>query len=92
MLEPPRPMNASGESHPDSRREKGRGARRRTGKAEVLILCYHAVSENWSSTLSVTPQALESQLEFLVSKGYAGATFTEAALEDHPPQGGRGHF
>jgi peptidoglycan/xylan/chitin deacetylase (PgdA/CDA1 family) len=41
------------------------------------------VSEDWSSTLSVTPQALESQLEFLASKGYVGATFTEAALEDH---------
>jgi peptidoglycan/xylan/chitin deacetylase (PgdA/CDA1 family) len=48
------------------------------------MLCYHAVSEDWSSTLSVTPQALDSQLEFLVSKGYVGMTFSDAALEDHP--------
>jgi len=50
----------------------------------VLILCYHAVSEDWSSPLSVTPQALEDQMEYLASKGYTGVTFTEAALEDHP--------
>lgn len=50
----------------------------------MLILCYHAVSEDWSSPLSVTPQALEGQMQFLASKGYTGVTFTEAALEDHP--------
>jgi peptidoglycan/xylan/chitin deacetylase (PgdA/CDA1 family) len=51
---------------------------------DVLILCYHAVSEQWDSSLSVTPSALESQMEFLVSKGYRGVTFTDAALNDHP--------
>jgi peptidoglycan/xylan/chitin deacetylase (PgdA/CDA1 family) len=71
-------MNSS-ESHTANRPV----GRRRSGTADVLILGYHAVSEDWTSTLSVTPEALQGQLEFLVSKGYVGATFTEAALTDH---------
>lgn len=77
-------MNSSGEIRPTTRQSQPRRARLRIGKPDVLILCYHAVSEDWDSTLSVTPQALESQLELLVSKGYTGVTFTDAALEDHP--------
>lgn len=50
----------------------------------MLVLGYHAVSEEWTSPLSVTPQALEAQMRFLVSRGYSGVTFTEAALENHP--------
>jgi peptidoglycan/xylan/chitin deacetylase (PgdA/CDA1 family) len=57
---------------------------RRVGKPDVLMLCYHGVSEDWTSPLCVTPDALQSQLEFLASKGYAGVTFTEAALDNHP--------
>jgi peptidoglycan/xylan/chitin deacetylase (PgdA/CDA1 family) len=79
-----RGMNAPGESQATSHGSQRRRVRRRVGKAEVLILCYHAVSEDWNSTLSVAPRALESQLEFLASKGYAGVTFSDAALEDHP--------
>ena len=53
--------------------------------ADVLVLCYHAVSERWPADLSVTPEALEEQLGLLVRRGYRGATF-EAAVKD-PPAG-----
>jgi peptidoglycan/xylan/chitin deacetylase (PgdA/CDA1 family) len=51
--------------------------------ADVLVLCYHAVSERFPAPLSVTPQALEEQLQLLVDRGYRGATFEEAVLR--PP-------
>jgi len=46
--------------------------------ADVLVLCYHAVSDTWPSELAVTPQALRRQLRSLLSRGYRGATFLEA--------------
>ena len=46
--------------------------------SQPLVLCYHAVSERWPAALSVTPTALESQLRFLVDRGYRGTTFSEA--------------
>jgi len=42
------------------------------------VLCYHAVSEDWTADLSVTPAALERQLSTLVRRGYRGVTFGEA--------------
>jgi peptidoglycan/xylan/chitin deacetylase (PgdA/CDA1 family) len=50
---------------------------------DVLVLCYHAVSRRWDAALSVTPAALRRQLAFLVSRGWIGATFTEAVTS--PP-------
>jgi peptidoglycan/xylan/chitin deacetylase (PgdA/CDA1 family) len=50
---------------------------------DVLVLCYHAVSHRWDAALSVTPAALRGQLSFLVSRGWVGATFTEAVTS--PP-------
>jgi peptidoglycan/xylan/chitin deacetylase (PgdA/CDA1 family) len=46
--------------------------------SDVLVLCYHAVSERWPAPLSVTPERLEHQLEFLLRNGYQGTTFTRA--------------
>jgi peptidoglycan/xylan/chitin deacetylase (PgdA/CDA1 family) len=46
--------------------------------SDVLVLCYHAVSERWSAALSVTPAALRTQLELLVRRGYRGTTFSDA--------------
>lgn len=51
--------------------------------ADVLVLCYHAVSERWDADLSVTPEALREQLCGLVERGYRGATFSEAVAD--PP-------
>ena len=45
---------------------------------DVLVLCYHAVSERFPAPLSVTPEAFERQLELLARAGYRGATFAEA--------------
>jgi peptidoglycan/xylan/chitin deacetylase (PgdA/CDA1 family) len=43
-----------------------------------LVLCYHAVSERWPASLSVTPEALEGQLRFLSRSGFKGETFERA--------------
>ncbi len=51
--------------------------------ADVLVLCYHAVSPTWSATFSVTPDTLERQLSLLVRRGWKGATFSDAVL--NPP-------
>jgi peptidoglycan/xylan/chitin deacetylase (PgdA/CDA1 family) len=45
---------------------------------DVLVLCYHAVSDNWPSPLAVTPDQLERQLGLLVRRGYRGETFERA--------------
>lgn len=46
--------------------------------SDVIVLCYHAVSETWETALSVTPARLEEQLRFLSERGYRGATFEQA--------------
>jgi peptidoglycan/xylan/chitin deacetylase (PgdA/CDA1 family) len=45
---------------------------------DVLVLCYHAVSERFPAALSVTPTAFERQLALLKRAGYRGATFEDA--------------
>ncbi len=52
---------------------------------DLLILCYHAVSERWPASLSVTPERFAYQLEYLVRRGYRGVTFTRAVTD--PPSG-----
>lgn len=44
-----------------------------------IVLCYHALSPTWEADLSTTPERFERQLELLVSRGYRGVSFTEAA-------------
>jgi peptidoglycan/xylan/chitin deacetylase (PgdA/CDA1 family) len=50
---------------------------------DVLILCYHSVSESWPALTSVTPTALGEHATFLRDQGYRGTTFSEAVLD--PP-------
>lgn len=45
---------------------------------DVLVLCYHALSDDWAADLSVRPADFERQLELLVARGYEGARFTDA--------------
>jgi len=52
--------------------------RRRFGGRDVLVLCYHGVSERWPARLSVTPARLDEQIRLLLARGYRGATFSEA--------------
>jgi peptidoglycan/xylan/chitin deacetylase (PgdA/CDA1 family) len=46
--------------------------------SDLLVLCYHAVSERWPAKLSTTPEKFERQLTTLVQRGYRSATFSEA--------------
>ncbi len=48
---------------------------------DVLVLGYHAVSDDWTSDLSVATDVLERQLRTLVRRGYRGATFREAMAD-----------
>ena len=52
---------------------------------EVLVLCYHAVSERFPASLSVSPDAFRDQLGMLVRRGYRGETFSSAI--GRPPDG-----
>jgi peptidoglycan/xylan/chitin deacetylase (PgdA/CDA1 family) len=45
---------------------------------DVLVLCYHAVSERWPASFSTTPDRFEAQLLLLKGRGYRGVTFQEA--------------
>ena len=54
--------------------------------ADVLILCYHALSPTWTAALSITPARFERQISWLAKRGYRGVTFTEAVAS---PQRGR---
>jgi peptidoglycan/xylan/chitin deacetylase (PgdA/CDA1 family) len=48
--------------------------------SDVLVLCYHAISDRWPADLSIPRAALERQLAFLAEAGYAGATFHDAVM------------
>jgi peptidoglycan/xylan/chitin deacetylase (PgdA/CDA1 family) len=50
-----------------------------------LVLCYHAVSAEWSHLLAVTPTAFDRQLRSLVRRGYRPVGAAEAL-------GGRGRL
>jgi peptidoglycan/xylan/chitin deacetylase (PgdA/CDA1 family) len=51
--------------------------------SDVLVLCYHAVSERWPSELAVSPDVLDEQLATLERRGYRIATFSRAITD--PP-------
>lgn len=48
--------------------------------SDVLVLCYHAVSDSWPSPLAVRPAQLEAQVSRLLARGYRATTFREAVL------------
>ena len=54
--------------------------------SDLLLLCYHAVSERWPAPLSVRPADFEAHVASLANRGYAGVTLSEAITE---PQEGR---
>ncbi len=45
---------------------------------DLLILCYHAVSEDWPTEFAVPPARLDAQLRFLRRRGYRPATLSAA--------------
>jgi peptidoglycan/xylan/chitin deacetylase (PgdA/CDA1 family) len=54
--------------------------------SDLLVLCYHGISERWPAPMSVTPEGLASQLELLVRRGYRGATFLDAVSDAPAPK------
>src|SRR5437763_7783123 len=48
--------------------------------ADVLVLCYHALSPSWDVDVSVTPEAFERQVNYLARSGWTFATFAQAIL------------
>jgi peptidoglycan/xylan/chitin deacetylase (PgdA/CDA1 family) len=55
------------------------GRRLRRGQ-DIVVLCYHGVSEDWRSSLAVTPSRLSQQVRYMLDQGYRPATFSEAVL------------
>lgn len=45
---------------------------------DTLVLCYHALSEDWDAALSVTPARFERQIARLSRRGYRGLTVSQA--------------
>jgi peptidoglycan/xylan/chitin deacetylase (PgdA/CDA1 family) len=52
---------------------------------DKLILCYHAVSDDWPVDLSITPRVLEKQIAELLRAGYVGTTLS-GTRSDAPPR------
>lgn len=52
---------------------------------DLLVLCYHGISETWPAATSVRSEDLERQLEAFLRDGYRGATLSEA-LTDPPAE------
>lgn len=48
---------------------------------DVLVLGYHAISDDWDSDLAVNTAAFERQMTVLLRQGYHGSTFAHAVTE-----------
>jgi peptidoglycan/xylan/chitin deacetylase (PgdA/CDA1 family) len=53
---------------------------------EIMVLCYHAVSPSWESTLAVTPAEFERQMKLLDRRGWRAATFADALVNPPGPR------
>ena len=51
---------------------------------ESLVLSYHAVSPDWPCSLAVRPEALRSQVESLLERGFEPVTFADLANGREP--------
>jgi peptidoglycan/xylan/chitin deacetylase (PgdA/CDA1 family) len=47
---------------------------------DLLVLCYHGISETWPAATSVRPGDFKDQLEGFLRRGYRGATFSDALM------------
>jgi peptidoglycan/xylan/chitin deacetylase (PgdA/CDA1 family) len=50
---------------------------------DLVVLCYHGISETWPAGTSVRPADFEAQLSSFVASGYRGATLSRALVS--PP-------
>jgi peptidoglycan/xylan/chitin deacetylase (PgdA/CDA1 family) len=53
--------------------------------SDVLVLAYHAVSDEWDAVTTVTPAQLDQQVRYLLARGYRSVTFDRALTA--PPAG-----
>lgn len=49
-------------------------------RSDVVVLCYHAVSDDWPIDLTIRPATLELQVQWLLDEGYEPATFHDAVF------------
>lgn len=47
-------------------------------RGDLVILCYHAVSEDWPGVGAVEPRLLDRQIRYLLRRGYRPLTLSEA--------------
>lgn len=47
-------------------------------EADLLVVCYHAISADWEAALAVTPAAFDAQMQHLRDEGYRSVKFTDA--------------
>ncbi len=52
--------------------------------SELLVLCYHAISDSWPSPAAIAPDRLHAQLRLLLRLGYHPLTLTAALDHDAP--------
>jgi peptidoglycan/xylan/chitin deacetylase (PgdA/CDA1 family) len=45
---------------------------------DLIVLCYHGISDSWPAETSVRPADFEQQLEGFAARGYRGATLSDA--------------
>lgn len=57
------------------------GGNRGPVSVDLLILCYHAVSPDWDTSLSVYPDRLAAQARHLLRRGYRPKTLSQALSE-----------
>ncbi len=55
--------------------------------SDLLLLCYHAVSESWPAALAVRPDRFEEHVFSLAHRSYVGITLTEALAGASAPAG-----
>lgn len=51
--------------------------------SDVVVLCYHGVSDDWPCDIAISPSRLGAQVGWFLDRGYVPTTFTEAVLR--PP-------
>ncbi len=50
---------------------------------DTLVLCYHAVSDDWRAPLAISTETLGEQLRTLKEEGFRAITFREAVSRGH---------
>jgi peptidoglycan/xylan/chitin deacetylase (PgdA/CDA1 family) len=54
--------------------------------SDVLVLCYHAVSDTWPIGMAIRPATLGRQVDWLLERGYEPTTFYEAVVSPPAPR------